>query len=682
MKKKYFVIFLIIELIVNCIIDLKSVNITSSNIKSYIVDLDEFNINNNGCNPVENSKGINKALKYAEEKEYDRIIFPNGVYCISENEPIYMVSNLTVDLNGSIFKINENGLQHYTVIEFSNCTDSQLVNGVILGDKETHDYKSIEGSHEWGCGIVFNDCSNCTVSNLTISCFPGYGIASSLGKNLSNLVTGVVKENLTVGNIGNMGDLNNQIGSIRTITPLDISNVGEEFELGYNKGYMGYPYMKNKEFSSYFYDEKMKFISKQEDCIQYKKIVIPKKSKYVHFVFKQDYIPESGDTDYNETTVFLTNYSSPNNIRIKNCIIEKNRTLGLAICGGYNWVIENNLFKENGGGSPGYAIDLEDGWEYMNSFLFENNKFINNSNDLVSCAGDEIVFKKNDFTSSVYIWGRTTNYKFLENTFTDISMNINYEYSTNTECRDNKYKNCALVITNKSKNAEFNIYNEDMLNTSINAMPSTVKLLNSTIKIKDMNNIKLCGNFKECVIDKFEGALVNVNLEKCTITNSNFYIQEEGYFKMCSINNSNIKSTVNSNIIKLKDNYITDTKLIISTWGAPTEALIENNDIKIDTDSFIDISAGVSKNIVLNGNDIQNNSGKSLINMYDTTYTKANGKLVLINNIINQKGSKYIFDGVNITDGKFLLIDKDNSINDISMINPQYSSSNFFYISN
>ena len=193
MKKKYFVIFLIIELIVNCIIDLKSVNITSSNIKSYIVDLDEFNINNNGCNPVENSKGINKALKYAEEKEYDRIIFPNGVYCISENEPIYMVSNLTVDLNGSIFKINENGLQHYTVIEFSNCTDSQLVNGVILGDKETHDYKSIEGSHEWGCGIVFNDCSNCTVSNLTISCFPGYGIASSLGKNLSNLVTGVVK---------------------------------------------------------------------------------------------------------------------------------------------------------------------------------------------------------------------------------------------------------------------------------------------------------------------------------------------------------------------------------------------------------------------------------------------------------------------------------------------------------
>ena len=151
---------------------------------------------------------------------------------------------------------------------------------------------------------------------------------------------------------------------------------------------------------------------------------------------------------------------------------------------------------------------------------------------------------------------------------------------------------------------------------------------------------------------------------------------------MCSINNSTIKSTVNSNIIKLKDNYIKDTKLIIYTWGAPTEALIENNDIKIDTDSFIDISAGVSKNIVLKDNDIQNNSGKSLINMYDTTYTKANGKLVLINNIINQKGSKYIFDGVNITDGKFLLIDKDNSINDISMINPQYSSSNFFYISN
>ena len=149
----------------------------------------------------------------------------------------------------------------------------------------------------------------------------------------------------------------------------------------------------------------------------YKKVLIPDNAKYVHFVFKQDYVPERGDTDFNGTTVFLTNYSSPNNITIKNCLIEKNKSLGMGICGGYNWNIENNMFKENGGGAPGYAIDLEDGWEYMDSFLFKNNKFIDNNNDIVSCAGDNIIFENNSFTSTVYMWGRTTNYKFLNNSF-------------------------------------------------------------------------------------------------------------------------------------------------------------------------------------------------------------------------------------------------------------------------
>lgn len=49
--------------------------------------------------------------------------------------------------------------------------------------------------------------------------------------------------------------------------------------------------------------------------------------------------------------------------------------------------------------------------------LFKNNKFIGNNNDIVSCAGDNIIFENNSFTSTVYMWGRTTNYKFLNNFF-------------------------------------------------------------------------------------------------------------------------------------------------------------------------------------------------------------------------------------------------------------------------
>lgn len=671
---------LVISIFLITFIHLNTIKLSAETLKNYGVDIQKFNINNNGLNPIETSKGINDALNYAAKNKYDKITFPKGEYCISEENPITMVSNLIVDLNGATFKINDNGLQHYTVIDFSNCSNSQLINGIILGDRETHDYKTIEGSHEWTCGIVFNNCDNCILDNVTISSFPGYGISSSLGENLSDLIIGVTKENLSIGNINDKGKLNNKKGTIRTIDPLNISNVGGEFELGYNKGYMGYPYMQSKEYLSYFYDENMKFISKVDNCKQYKKVLIPDNAKYVHFVFKQDYVPERGDTDFNGTTVFLTNYSSPNNITIKNCLIEKNKSLGMGICGGYNWNIENNMFKENGGGAPGYAIDLEDGLEYMDSFLFKNNKFIGNNNDIVSCAGDNIIFENNSFTSTVYMWGRTTNYKFLNNSFSNIAMNINYEYSTDTECSGNTYNNCRIAITSKNKDAEFNINNENIIDTHVNTMPENVSIIDSKITADNIDNIRIYGNFKDCHISKVTGSLVNFRGEKCKINNSNIYIQEEVNFKESNIEDTNIASFTTTEKITLDNNQLKNTKISLSTWGCPTEVLLKNNTISIDKDSLLHLSAGVTKEVILDNNTIENNSNKSLINLFDTSYTKAKGKLILKNNTINQGNSDYIFDGVKIESGEFDFIYNNNHINGAKLINPIYKQMKCFNV--
>ena len=671
---------LIISTFLIILITSNGIEVSAEKLKNYNVDIEEFNINNEGLNPVETSKGINDVLAYAAKNKYDKITFPKGEYCISEENPITMVSNLIVDLNGSTFKINDNGLQHYTVIDFSNCSNSQLINGIILGDKETHDYKTIEGSHEWTCGIVFNNCDNCILDNVTVSSFPGYGISSSLGENLSDLIIGVTKDNLSIGNISDKGKLNSKRGTIRTIDPLNISNVGGEFELGYNKGYMGYPYMQSKEYSAYFYDENMKFISKVDNCKQYKKVLIPDNAKYVHFVFKQDYVPERGDTDFNGTTVFLTNYSSPNNITIKNCLIEKNKSLGMGICGGYNWNIENNMFKENGGGAPGYAIDLEDGWEYMDSFLFKNNKFIENNNDIVSCAGDNIIFENNSFTSTVYMWGRTTNYKFLNNSFLNIAMNINYEYSTDTECSGNTYNNCRIAIISKNKDAKFNINNENIIDTHVNTMPENVSIIDSKITADNIDNIRVSGNFKDCQISKVTGSLVNFRGEKCKINNSNIYIQEEVNVKESNIEDTNIASFTTTEKITLDNNKLNNTKISLSTWGCPTEVLLKNNTISIDKDSLLHLSAGVTKEVILDNNTIENNSNKSLINLFDTSYTKAKGKLILKNNTINQGNSDYIFDGVKIESGEFDFIYNNNHINGAKLINPIYKQMKCFNV--
>lgn len=657
---------------------IEDVEVTFNEIIEYKVNLSKFNISNIGKNPEATSKGINEMLKEAQEKGCNKITMPFGKYLISENEPIIMVSNMILDLNGSTFKINSNGLQHYTVLDFTQCENSIVTNGIILGDKDTHDYQSIKGSHEWTCGVVFNDCENIELKDVTIKNFPGYGISSSLGENISNLVIGVTKDNLEKGNINVNGEFINESETIRTINPLDISEVGGQFELGYNKGYMGYPYIKSKTYDSYFYDENMNFISKQESCMQYKKIQIPDKAHYVKFVFNQQEVPVNGDTDFNSTTVFLTNYLSPYKVKINGCTIEGNISLGMGLCGGRNFIIENNIFKNNGGSSPGYAVDLEDGWEYMDGYLFKNNEFIGNSNDVVICAGDNIIFQENKFTSTVYVWGRATNYSFMNNNFKDIFMNINYEYSTDTVIQGNTYENCKIAIGSKNKEAKIEISNENLINTHINIMPEEAIIRDSIIK-NDSENISIKGNYENCEISAKVAEIDSVNMIKCTIKDTSGNIKGTSKFTKCEMEKVSLNTTNNINEINIEQCNIKDLSILISTWGDRVKLNIINNQIEMNENSLISISAGKLELLKFNENKVNNLSDKSIFNLYDTAYTKPNGNAIICDNTFIQK-TGYIFDGVKIDNGEFNLDLKNNKHEQCRFINSQYIDNKYFDI--
>ena len=657
---------------------IQDVEITFNEIIEYKVNLSKFNISDTGKNPEATSKGINEMLKEAQEKGCNKITMPFGEYLISENEPIIMVSNMILDLNGSTFKINSNGLQHYTVFNFTQCKNSIVTNGIILGDKDTHDYELIEGSHEWTCGVVFNDCENIELKGVTIKNFSGYGISSSLGENISNLVIGVTKDNLEKGNINANGEFINDSETIRTIEPLDILEVGGQFELGYNKGYMGYPYIQSKTYDSYFYDENMNFISKQESCMQYKKIQIPDKAHYVKFVFHQQEVPVNGDTDFNSTTVFLTNYLSPYKVKINGCTIEGNISLGMGLCGGRNFIIENNIFKNNGGGSPGYAVDLEDGWEYMDGYLFKNNEFIENSNDVVICAGDNIIFQENKFTSTVYIWGRTTNYSFINNNFKDIFMNINYEYSTDTVIQGNTYENCKIAIGSKNKEAKIEISNENLINTHINIMPEEAIIRDSIIK-NDSENISINGNYENCEISTKVAEIDSVNMIECTIKDTSGNIKGTSKFTKCEMEKVSLNTTNNINEINIEQCNIKDLSILISTWGDRVKLNIINNEIEMNENSLISISAGKLEILKFNENKVNNLSDKSIFNLYDTAYTKPNGNAIICDNTFIQK-TGYIFDGVKIDNGEFNLDLKNNKHEQCRFINSQYIDNKYFDI--
>ena len=619
-----------------------------------------------------------------QKKGYGKVIMPKGEYCISENNPIIMVNNIILDLNGSTFSINTNGIQKYTIINFTGCKNATLINGTLLGDRYTHDYKTMKGSHEWDCGVVFNDSEQCRLDKVTVKGFPGYGVSSSLGKNISNLVIGVTKSNLAIGNISDKGVSNKSTGTIRTIKPMDISKVDGEFELGYNKGYMGYPYMSAKEYDAYFYDKDMKYISSSKGCKQYKKVSIPKGANFVHFVFSQGTVPSSGDTDFNGTTVFLTNYNSPYKIKITNCLIEDNRSLGMGLCGGRDFLIQGNTFKNNKGGAPGYAIDLEDGWEYMDKYVIKDNKFIGNANDVVICAGDNITFSGNEFSSTVYMWGRATNYKFTNNKFENSKQNINYECSTNTVCRGNKYTNCKIVISSKNANNKITFENEDLNNTSINTMSKGAELKDSKIVSDSNTSIRIAGTYRNCSINSKKGDFISAKFYNCKIESTNLNCQGDTVFKDCKFNSSSFGTTTNTKKITVSNSTLINCGFIVNTWGSPVLACIQDSEINMlsSNNSFINISAGKIANLIFKNNTVINKIGNPVFKLYDTGYSVPKGNANIADNNFTLTKYGYVFDGVKITSGTFSFNDKNNKIQGAKILSPQYINNKYFSINN
>lgn len=647
----------------------------------YLVELDKFGIKNDGTMPVETSKGINNALIYARNNNYKKVVFPIGQYCISELNPIIMLSDMIVDLNGAVFKINTNGMLKYDIINFTGCKNSKLINGTLLGDRYSHDYTTIKGTHEWCCAVAFNDCEDCMIEHVTVKSVPGYGVTSSLGKNISNLIIGVTLSNLQIGNIGENGVLNNVSGTIRTINPIDISKVGGEFELGYNKGYMGYPYMQARLFDAYFYKNNKQFLSAIKGCKQYHKVAIPPGAEFVQFVFHQSILPTKGDTDFNSTTVFLTNYVSPNRITIRNCIIDDNRSLGMGLCGGRNFLIEGNTLSNNKGNAPGYAIDMEDGWEYMVGYLFKNNVFINNANDVVICAGDNIRFEDNSFTSTVYMYGRTTNYSFVNNEFTNILLNINYEYSTDTIIDGNKYTDCKVSVVSKSADAKADITNETYVNTSI-SIPSTMELLDSVILSDSTYSVRLTGSFRRCKISCAKGDYVSAALNDCSIENTVLNSQGSSVFNHCNFKNSTTLSTSNTVSIIANQCTFIDSLFYLSTWAAITKLEIQNSDIQMLTSdkSFVYLSAGKTGDLLFRNNKVNSMVDKPVFNLYDTTYTVPKGNAIIESNAFTLTKYLYVVDGVNITSGIFNFTNRSNTITGAAMLAPRYLNNQYFVI--
>lgn len=90
-----------------------------------------------------------------------------------------------------------NSSTRYTILGLYNVENVCISNGIVVGDKDKHDYNSVESTHEWGYGVEIKGSTNIKLYNLQIQEMTGDGImiAYHLDKNKT-----ITSENIEIFN--------------------------------------------------------------------------------------------------------------------------------------------------------------------------------------------------------------------------------------------------------------------------------------------------------------------------------------------------------------------------------------------------------------------------------------------------------------------------------------------------
>jgi len=151
-----------------------------------IINNKYFGIEKDGTKSKNTTKGINEAIQYAYKNNMDYVKLETGNYKIqidSNKRGISVYSNLKIDLNSSYIEVEDNSYTGYRVFYLKNESNVEILNGTLIGDKNTHDYETIESEHQWGYAIHIRGGQNIQIHNLDIYNFTGDGIYIDKYKN-------------------------------------------------------------------------------------------------------------------------------------------------------------------------------------------------------------------------------------------------------------------------------------------------------------------------------------------------------------------------------------------------------------------------------------------------------------------------------------------------------------------
>lgn len=123
-----------------------SLSVTASASSSYVIELNRWNIKNDGTDSLATTKGINDALVWAKSQGYNHILLPSGTYKLKIDNTsfscIVMQSGMHFEMaDGCKLELETNSSPWYRIFEVKGLRSVKITGGRIIGDKKTHIYE-------------------------------------------------------------------------------------------------------------------------------------------------------------------------------------------------------------------------------------------------------------------------------------------------------------------------------------------------------------------------------------------------------------------------------------------------------------------------------------------------------------------------------------------------------------
>lgn len=473
-----------------------------------------------------NRIGLTKLFADLQSQGYRKCILPIGIYRIDNggrNNCITIPDKFTVDMNDSTFKLNTI-MEHQTpgcIVNFSNCYDSHLINGILEGDRFERKALGFETGYngEPINTIYFYGCKYSGIDNLIIKATTGHTIFSVSGES-----AGLIKiNNFEKIIIYNGENIDSDLWSTSEYIYLD-KFTQNYLTVGTVGGYRG---VKGKSLNVYynFYDSNKNFIQMVVGY-QYRKTLIPKLSKYVR-------VSIYGNLNQSDNvSIFYRELGT--NMEYKNINFIDTRTTAIATSTCNGLLIDNIKFIRCGNSITPSPVDFEDGWQECQDIYFRNCSLLeegaSNSNTIIDNCGYNHIYENNE------------TFKYLIR-YSTIGLVIkNHKNITGIRwVRGNETGSSYSRINNNIINNNFFSSSDDNDNEIISTL-----IKNNNISGSIETSTKTFA-FKSCTIIGMNGSrgkFINCNIQPAPYLKDDFIFEKCNFYNI-SDTNSLIKFSFN-----------------------------------------------------------------------------------------------------------------------------------------